>query len=771
MTRVVAAYLELILRHRVAVVASLALVTVAALWTCSRAVVSTSLAGLFFGDSPHYQRYVERAREFGSDDFVVVAFEDDDLLSAGALGRLERAVEGVARLSDIGSVGSVLDAQRITGDAGTLRVEAYADAARVAPDRRAALLAELAGDPLMGGLFVSEDGRATAVVAELRPDPGRPAERVPRLVEDIQAAFEAAGFSREELHLAGFPVSVSEVVEQTYVNILQIFPFCLVILLVTVWVCFRRLLPVLVTAAVALVGVVWTTAFSVLLDPHLSILTSMVPPVILIVGFSDVVHLCSAYLTEVSEGRPREEAVRRSGREVGAACLLTSLTTFLGFVSMAAVPTPAFRILGVTLGVGVGLTLLLAMTLTPVLLSWLPTPRPWRGEAAGGAQRTLDAVLSGCTRLATRRPVLVAGGFGLLLAATAAGLAGLHIETDFTGRLPPDSRPNRDADWIDARLAGSHVLEVYVEAAEDGGLLREGVLARLAAAQERAAGVEGVDRTLSLVDLVRELHGRLAGPGVPASLGVPTAPGALAQYLLLFEMSGGERPDRLIDFERRSMRLSVRLSDGRFRETARIGDEVAAMVRAELGDELDVEPAGLQYLLGDWLEELLAGQLRGLAFAFLSVALVMVLGLRSLRVGLWSMVPNTLPVLALGGLAGALWDQVDSDLIGIAMMAVGIGVDDTIHFLMRLRIEWSRHEDPARAVRAAMGYAGRGIVITTVILVLGFAPCVLSDYLPLTFMGTLLPLALVVALLADLLLVPALVQLGAVRYGRRAQAR
>jgi len=478
----------------------------------------------------------------------------------------------------------------------------------------------------MGDLFVSKDGRATAVAVELAPDPDRPAERVPQLVRDVFGAFEEAGFPADGLHRAGFPVVVSEVVEQTYFNMSRIFPFSLVILLVAVWVMFRRFLPVLITGGVALIAVVWMMAFSVLLDRHVTIMASGMPAIILIIAFSDVIHLCSAYLTEVTNGHPRDRAVRRSCTEVGAACMLTSITTFFGFISMSLVPAPAFRILGMSLGFGVGVALLLAMTVTPVLLSWLPEPKPWRRGAAGGVQGALDRLLELCARLATDRPVLVTVAFGLLLLASGVGMSLLTIETEFAKRLSGDNRVNQDAVWLDERLAGSHVLEVYVETEEDGGLLAPDAFVKIAALQDGTGEVKGVDRTLSLVDLVREVHRHVAPPGTPAERGIPTTPGALAQYLLLFEMSGGERLDQLVDFGRRSMRISVRLEDGRFREAARIGEEVRRLAKETLGEGLTVEPAGLQYLLGDWLDELLAGQRRGLGFAFGAVALMMILG-------------------------------------------------------------------------------------------------------------------------------------------------
>jgi len=149
----------------------------------------------------------------------------------------------------------------------------------------------------------------------------------------------------------------------------------------------------------------------------------------------------------------------------------------------------------------------------------------------------------------------------------------------------------------------------------------------------------------------------------------------------------------------------------------------------------------------------------------------MIIGLRSVRVGFWSMIPNVMPLLVLGGYVGFFWERVDSDTLALAVIALGIGVDDTVHFLMRLKLERQRTADAHKALRNTFHFSGRAIVITTVVLVAGFMPFAISDYLPLHIMGTLLPMCLVVALAADLLLVPALVKLGLMRYQDREAAR
>ena len=180
-------------------------------------------------------------------------------------------------------------------------------------------------------------------------------------------------------------------------------------------------------------------------------------------------------------------------------------------------------------------------------------------------------------------------------------------------------------------------------------------------------------------------------------------------------------------------------------------------------NEDGVEDAGEFYYVG-WLDNIIRGQRNGLLICVSSLTIMMVVCVRSLWVGCLSMLPNLFPVIVLGGLLGGMCEQTDSDLLGLAFFAMSIGVDDTIHFLTRYRLEVARSEDAAAAIRRTFKFAGRAIVMTTVILVAGFSPFAMSDYFSIRVFGTLFPVCLISAVIADLLLVPAMIQLGPMRY-------
>ncbi len=760
------AYFEFILRHRGKVLVAILLVTAAAAACLPRAVVSSSLGKLFLGNSPEYSRYRERIREFGSDESLVVAFEEETLLSEDSLRRLQDVVARLQELPRVHRVDSLLDARHILGFGEADPVDAFLAAARLRPQHAAEVLEQLRTDPLAGGLLVSNDGTAAAVVISLDPADDQAVEDNIALVDRVLGAFHDAGYEPELLHRAGSIAAVAEIIAMTRFNIDRLFPIVCIVLVLAVWLMFRRLWPIAVSMAVAIVGVIWTMAIAILIDPEISILMAGVPAVILIISFSDVIHLSSAYLLELESAPDKREAILRSAEDVGKACIYTSMTTFVGFVSLSLVPTPAFRQLGFILGLGVALALLLAVTLVPVMFSYMRTPSRWRsgqGQTGARSQDLLDRVLRGSRRVSLRYPRTVILVFGGVLAASVAGMTMLTVESDLIRRLGPGNEVRRDAEYFDARFAGMNVLDVWVDLPSGDGVLDADRFAKLADYHLALERIPGIDKVASVVTVVEEMHRRwprLPTPQAPA----PPTRAELDRYFAALERLGGHRLDPFVDRERRTIRIVARLDPKGLRTTYRIGQEALEAAAQRLDDDVKIEASGIAYLMGLWLDDILVAQRRGLLLSFVTISIMMIVALRSVRAGLWSMIPNLLPLFVLGGWVGLFWDQVDSDTIMIAILALGIGVDDTIHFLLRYRIESRREACPDRAIERAYEFAGRGIVITTVILTLGFAPFALSDYFSLHILGTLLPLVLVVALAADLFLVPALGVVGAIRF-------
>ena len=460
-----------ILGHRALVCVMLTLITAGSFYTLSHAQLGSSLGKLFFGDSPNYQRYLDYSRTFGSDQVLVVGLEDAAPLAPETLDRLEKAVAAIQLIpspadpsvvppptpgtqDDFGDfdefemeddaphvagivkrVDSVLNAQRVRQTPDSLESRSYAQLARAHPERREALQQMLGDDGLAGGILVSKDGKHTALGVVFYSEMDLPAELWREVVDDVEAALVTAGFQSDKIHMAGIPAMNRALVDITIDSFQVIFPVSSILLIISVLILFRRFWPAIASASVALIALSWTMALAVLIDREISVMHTIAPVVILIVGASDVIHLCSAYLLELGAGKEKHEAIVSATAEVGLACLYTSVTTLIGFLGLTFVPTPVFQQLGITLGTGVAFALLIAVFFVPVLLSVLPTPKAKETHRKDRVYDVLDRALSAMADVTQNKPRQVIAGFVIFAAIVGYGLSVLSIETAISERL------------------------------------------------------------------------------------------------------------------------------------------------------------------------------------------------------------------------------------------------------------------------------------------------------------------------------------------------
>ena len=758
-------YVRFVLRFRWPVLILFLLVTVFFSSQLFKITISSSPGELFFGDSPEYLHYLDRTAEFSSDVAAIIAFEGDDLLSKASLERLEQVISTIEEGEGVQRVESLISTQHIQSRDDVLYIDHYVDLFKEQPERTEELLSTLATDELTRDLVITPDGRRSLVFVEFEPG-DKSLEGAPADMKHILDAFEDYGFSAEHLYVGGLVAVLAEVLNESFFSLYYILPVTALVLLSMVYIMFRRLWPVFLTAFITGMAIVWTLGLAVIMYGHVNIFTTMIPALILITCFADVVHMVSSYLLELARGRAKRDAILDMGAEVGTACGYTSVTTFFGFVAMGLVPSPIFKQLGFLMGFGVAAALFMAMTLVPIFLVFLPQPEPLEVGGTGRLHGWLDRYLESVASVTSRRPHLIVAIFGIFFLTCLYGFSQVHFETQFSKRFIEENRIRQGVNYLTEHFHGAYPLEVYIDTPGEQGLLDPELFAKIADFEKWIDRLPRVNQVVSVVDLVRKMY-REINPEMAAKQPLPDSRQALAQLLLLFEMSGGEDLNSLIDPDYQSLHLTVRIEETGVIETAEMGRAIRDKAREMFGDSVKVEALSLELLMGDWVDDIIRGQQKGLALALATIAAMMVIGLRSLRNGVLSMFPNVLPLLAVLGYVGIFWDVVDTDTMVVLMVAIGIGVDDTIHFLMRLRIEWEKAGTRAEAIEKALHYSGRAIIITSVVLVAGFAPFAWSDYFSVRILGTLLPFCLVVALAADLYLVPAFVSLGWIGFKSR----
>ena len=315
------AYFQLVLRYRGLVLALIVLASGAGLWGLRSAVISSSLGRLFLANSPAYEKYLDRIREFGSDEQLIIAFEEEDVLSADALRRLHSVTGRIAGIPQVATVRSILDNREVFRKTGKEGVEEVIEELASSPEKTEKARSKFLDDRFAAGIMLSADSHHGAVLITMPVEGSDSMEDTISLVDEILGIFAQQGYSPQRLHQAGGIAIVAEMMEQTHFNLERLFPMVCGLLILTVFSLFRKIWPVVISTGVAIIAVVWTMAIAVAIDPQLSIMMAAIPAVILIISFSDVIHLCSAYLLEMRETGDTTEAILRSAEDVGTACI------------------------------------------------------------------------------------------------------------------------------------------------------------------------------------------------------------------------------------------------------------------------------------------------------------------------------------------------------------------------------------------------------------------------------------------------------------------
>ena len=594
----------------------------------------------------------------------------------------------------------------VDGVAQVISIADYADFAQAA-GFEGDLERQIRGDALLRDRLISRDGTSAALVARMQPGDGLDARR-DRVVGDIERVLARLETPH---HLAGIGVLYVALNRLSMTDASALFGAALALMLGMLWLLYRRIGPALLTIGAAALAMVWTVGLYGAAGRSMNMVTSAMPTVVLVVCVAEMVHVLLYAAAQPRGAERRARAVAVLGHMLKP-CLLNTVTSALGFAALGASSLPAVRDLGLFTAAGLlggfGSTVLGAV----FALAWT------RGEPRPGGEGLAKRAALALGSAGMRRPVFTLAAACAVV--TIAGVAASRVTVDtFTlGFLSPDHPVRRDSTLIEKRLAPYVPMEFLVMPARGNGT--HGLLPAIERWQRRGERLPGVGWSRSSVD--------------DAQAGV-----ALEKRR---DASGAER-----------VTFSVRMQSAK--SVARTMNALLAEARLPQGAE--VRAAGYLPLYVHMIDNIVDSQVKGFAFAFAAVFGVIALAFRSARIALLAVPSNLLPVVALFGVMGAAGIPLDAATVTIAAIVLGLVVNDTVHFLHRLRAELARHVEPAPALRATLAGAGHAIVTTSVVMTLGFSVFALSAIGSLVQFGLLIALAMAIGVLTDLLLLPALV--------------
>lgn len=638
-----------------------------------------------------------------------------------------------------------------------------------------------------------------------------------------------AVYADVEPELAFYPVGnpplmawVYEMLQQMIwlaVGMIAIFVF----LLRTLFRSFSAVVWSILTIALSLV---WTWGLTVWFGITLSTMITLTVLLVFAVGIADCVHVMSAYFVYRRDGLAHDDSLAKAYGKTGLAILVTTLTTMAGVLALTTSELIPIRVFGAMSALGVFMAFFFTIVLLPILLSiWHPGPEKksletktqtpdklpqriqtgwqdlpivgkagvmfllmislmWATSVTMGAYLTgillltlavlrwQDQILSACPPLVAERPYTIIAIFAVIFAASLYGTSQVKIDSNISELTRQNSEPRLAYGIVDEHMAGAQSISIMLDTGYSDGLMEPALLRAMESLQTRILSryPDQISRTYSLANIVKDTH-QIMNQDDPAYYRIPDSSVTVSQLLYLFNSANPEERRSLVsdDFSRTHITINA-YNAGSYQYQQffdELSDEIALAfdgLRQEFPD-LEVTVTGSVPLMMRAMDEIAHSQYSSLLLALAVISVIMIITLSSLQAGLISIIPNLIPALLAFGLMGLLDIPLDTDTLLIAPVIIGIAVDDTIHFMTHYRVELIRTRNMQQALESTVRNVGRAVMFTTMILGLGFAILGFSEYLGMAKIGIFGALAIFVALLCDLLLLPAILMIFKPRFG------
>ncbi len=695
--------------------------------------------------------------EFGIYDFIAVgvvreegAFTQRQLEAIYHITDEIAAIDGVIA-EDIMAPSMIDDIHQ--GGGNTMVIETLMD--EVPQDDEAAryILGRIKENPVLRGKLASDDGKALAIFVPIESK-----DMSHRIAAEITAITEKYG-NGETYYIAGLPVAEDSFGKEMFNQMMFSAPMAGLIIFLLMFLFFRSVRIILPPMIVAVTSIIWTMGLLVMTGHTVHIMSSMIPIFLFPIAVLNSIHIISEFHDRFGKYKHKETTIRNTISELFLPMIFTSATTVVGFVSLLTNNIPPVQVFGLFVAFGIATAWLLSITLNPAFAILLPD-KSLRNFGASDDKRTiLTAVLHWIRDFVWRRYRLVLFGASVVIVVAAVGLSLIEVN-DNPVKWFKANHPLRQADQaLNAHLAGTYMNYLVVESDGDEAMKDPRALDYIEKLQRHLEKNEIVGTTTSIADIVKKVRFELYGGQDRAKYSLPDNRQEIGQDLFLFEMSGGDPDDlfKLVNQDYDKANIWVQMTDGDNQSVSAVvadGDQFIKENPPPLG--MRAHWAGLPYINIVWQDKMVTGMSLSLMVSFGIVFLMMVFLFRSPLLGLISMLPLSITIMAIYGSIGFIGKPYDMPIAVLSSLTLGLSIDFAIHFIQRSRTIHKRTGNFHETYRQIFEGPGRAISRNVLVIAIGFVPMFFSNLVPYVTVGTFFFAIMTVSGAVTLLLLPAI---------------
>jgi hypothetical protein len=702
--------------------------------------------------------------DFGIHDLIVVGVVDEKgVFRSESLAGIKRATSEILKIEGviIEDVISPSTTDNVKSSGGLLDIRPVLRELPRTQEDIALLRQDIADNPFLHEKIASADGTAIALYIPIeRKDMSR------RIGNEIEKILERELLPGQQHHLAGLPVSEDTFGYEMFVQMAVVAPLAFMVILLIVYLMFRQVAFLVPVALTAMFAVIWAMGALISLGFTVHIMSSMIPVFLMPIAILDDVHILSEFFDRYRVLGDKRRAILEAMRPLYKPMLYTSLTSAVGFASLALADIPPVRVFGLFVAFGIAAAFLLAITIVPAVIGLMDDEKLKRRlhrdspETSSLLNRLLRPI--GELSFAHARKILVIGA--LVFAFGVVGISRIQVN-DNPVKWFKSSHPLRLADTaMNELFGGTYMAYLVIMGQQAGTIKRPEVVSYIDRLQQDLEADPIIGKTSSVADIVKRIN-LVLHDNDPAFDVVPDNSESIGQFLFLFQSSGDPNDlDNFIDREAVKANIWVQMKGGDNRQMELVEKRLTAFLGSNPPPAgLSLRWSGLTFINKVWQDLMVTGMLKAVLGSFLVVFLLMLIEFRSFTFGALAMVPLSASIVLTYGLVGWLGKDYNMPVAVCASLTLGLGIDFAIHFLQRFKAHIAESKSLEATNRYMFSEPGRAIARNAIVITLGFLPLMASSLSPYVTVGMFFASLMLFTTLATLFILPSALRLTSAR--------
>jgi uncharacterized protein len=727
--------IQQVVKHPIIAIVVVLMITAVFAWRVPTLSFKTSIYDLIIEDLPATSRYEEFKTLFGSDEIIRVVIKSEGIYEEATFKKIEALSDAAGKIAGVRRVISLPEVKRAVDFAGKWDLEKFSD-----------VMTHVA---LFNENLFSDDGKSTVLtlVLENDIDPEAVIGAVSQLMETTPKNLE--------LYQIGMPLVSQALAQLTQKDFFRLPPITFILIAVVLLCLYRKFFYVLLPLTCVTFALIWNFGLMALTGIPLSILTMIVPVFLIAVGTAYCLHIVTDYRNQVQTAVDSHTAVRATFDNVTFPTILAVVTTVIGLGSLLVSRITAIQEFAIFACMGILSFLIILLTLMPAAMSLLPVSKKKNPKKDSG-HHLLDRIIDGIADIDLNHQKIALPLIGILVLFCLVGIFKIPVESNPVGYFKDDTEVSQNFHDIYQHLSGSFPINVTVKGDMEDYFQKVENILKIDQMQKYIDTLPGVDKTISFADYLK-LVNYASNQFKPEYYRLPEEAWELRMLINSYKMMlGQDMLDRFMtpDFSQANILLLTHISSSRVFLKAK--KNILSHAQNTFTKESRWDVTGFGMVISESSHQITSGQIKSLSITMVIVFGIMFLLFLSVKVGLIAIIPNLFPIVINFGIMG--WFGVELSMFTslIASIAIGLAVDDTIHYLVRYNREFRKDLNDRRALKETLRHIGRPIIFTTLTISIGFSILAMSSFKPTAIFGTMMAITMFSALVGDLILLPSL---------------